>query len=502
MNLNNLCRLPIDLLAAHVLQPAAVEGASLGPFGIDRACKASLTSGVLEGILRSKNTPRDTTIALAAAARGLETNHTVFSEVFESLYIDEGIVANGFTRAFFSSMGAHGCLAGMTRVLDDHEIDVHQMGLFFLGAAKGGHLVCVLWAMEQLDELDDEWDVGAYMLKTAATSAFAAGHVGVLDAVFERPSIDAARVQRVLRLNGVDMRNHLMPPPPEAIRWLMRTHPIKVHMCCFDDSSKDIACAAIRVLPVLEVVQYVQGCCVKNASWLLNQVAPFAFQYCAPDVADALMFGHITDPISLIRRGCKSLFASARHPYRYESCDQFSTKRMVVAATRATLAATTTQTTPGPPLMLINAILDMMDFCGRDFEPQVMDVLDRFPEELEGDIRVLAVAILAGCEDVVERTLRRAVVTPENRIVALAAAQCASATGTYWKRLHVPGFFDDVDGTRFRIAAFIAASARGTSGFRDACRTFREQHRHVELGEAIWPSSIERKAKPEEYDLD
>ena len=109
---------------------------------------------------------------------------------------------------------------------------------------------------------------------------------------------------------------------------------------------------------------------------------------------------------------------------------------------------------------------------------------------------MLAVAIASGCDAVAERALSgSALKTPENRLVALAAALYAGlvATKQYYSRLVPPGFLDgDVGAERLCIASGIAATAipKEFGGFRAACRQFRfDALNPPGLGEAVWPRS-------------
>ena len=125
---------------------------------------------------------------------------------------------------------------------------------------------------------------------------------------------------------------------------------------------------------------------------------------------------------------------------------------------------------------ITTAIIDMLDCIGKDVEVEdmILDILKAYPV-LECDIKILALALAGGYDRIVEQVLPRAMVTPENRVVTIAAAQCAGSMKIYKNRLIPSGFFDD-DGTRLDVLIKLVTNVRRIGNyccFRESCMFFR-----------------------------
>jgi hypothetical protein len=501
--------LPLELLSL-VLGPAATKGQSMSPFSVDRAARAALTPEVLAAVLLGGNDPAvmfDTLLysrAIVATARGAEANNAIFSGAFD--LVRAGVVY-AVSRDTLSALARHGCLAGLKRIYAEEEIDADDFFAVLAASVADGHLTCVHWAMEMLDafnhgaRLNDEgvaepgydW-VSDWTrdLSDAAFEAFSDGHVDALDAVFERLTADAGWVGDMDLTGTVNdaistiryrIDRGVYAVTQASGRWLLRNHD-RFSASCSVSIVMQVARIALRcrvAVPLPEIIEYV--CAGKSRCQLLPMVAAFAFQHCALEVAEAIVDDDRLDIAELVRVNCRKLHQAEMRPYDSARCDTTSTTRMVTAALRRMEA----------PHATVAILLDAMHYCGRLFEPQVLDALDAIDE----DIKVLAVAIASGCDAVAERALSGStLMTPENRLVALAAALYAGpvATKQYYSRLVPPGFLDgDVGAERLCIASGIAATAipKEAGGFRAACRQFRVENalNPPGLGEAVWPSS-------------
>ena len=128
-----------------------------------------------------------------------------------------------------------------------------------------------------------------------------------------------------------------------------------------------------------------------------------------------------------------------------------------------------------------------MHYCENakdDLESSVLATIDEHPDELLADIKVLAVAMTAKYNRVVDRVLDAlaGTIPPEQRTVALAVASVTRHFGV-WNRLLVPGFLDDFDRIHIfnRIVSYPYTCVGG--GIIEACRSLRQ------VSDVFWPKS-------------